>query len=131
MSLNPKNTVKKPRIEADRQEFPRAHLSTLRIAPRKMKILADMIRGKKVEEAIALLSFTPKVGARIMKKLLMSAVYNAENQNKGGEDLYVKTVYVDYGPIMKWRRPRARGRAFRINKHTSHVTVIVSGKPGK
>jgi large subunit ribosomal protein L22 len=62
-----------------------------------MKVLADMIRGKKVEEAIALLSFTPKVGARIMKNLLMSAVYNAENQDKGGEELYVKTVYVDYG----------------------------------
>lgn len=131
MSLNPKNTVKKPRIEADRREFPRAHLNTLRVAPRKMKVLADMIRGKKVEDAIALLSFTRKVGAHIMKQLLMSAVYNAENMGKNEEELYVKTVYVDYGPIMKWRRPRARGRAFRINKHTSHVTVIVSGKPGK
>ncbi len=131
MSLNPKNTVKKARITAERKEFPRAHLHALRVAPRKMKILADMIRGRKVEEAMALLSFTPKSGAKILQKLLMSAVFNAENQNHEGADLFVKTVFVDYGPIMKWRRPRARGRAFRINKHTSHVTVIVSSQSGK
>jgi len=66
MSLNPKNTVKKVRISADRKEFPRAHLSSLRVAPRKMMILADMVRGKKVEEAMSLLSFTPKAGAKIL-----------------------------------------------------------------
>jgi large subunit ribosomal protein L22 len=122
-----KNRLKKIRIQEDRKKYPRAILRNLRVAPRKMRLLVDMIRGKKVEDARALLAFTPKYGAPILQKLLLSAVMNAENNgNIDAENLYIKEIYVDQGPTMKWRRPRARGRAFRINKRTSHITVIVS-----
>ncbi len=129
MSLYTKNNTKKVRIQEDREKHPRAILRNLRIAPRKMRILANMVRGKKVEDAISLLTFTPKYGARVLIKLIKSALYNAENREgnaMSSEDLVIKTIFVDQGPTMKWRRPRARGRAFRINKKTSHVTVIVS-----
>ncbi|MBN2723651.1 MAG: 50S ribosomal protein L22 [Deltaproteobacteria bacterium] len=126
MSLYTKNKVKKVRYEQDRKDNPRAILRNLRVAPRKMRILADMIRGKSIEEAMALLTFTPKSGAKILQKLVMSAVYNAENQGMDdSESLKIERIFVDDGPIMKWRRPRSRGRAFRINKRTSHITVIV------
>ncbi|MBU1536324.1 50S ribosomal protein L22 [Myxococcota bacterium] len=120
-----KNKTKKLRIQEDRETNPRASLNSLRIAPRKMRILANMVRGKKVEDAISLLTFTPKYGARVLIKLIKSALYNAEARDMV-DDLFIKTIFVDQGPTMKWRRPRARGRAFRINKKTSHVTVIVS-----
>lgn len=127
MSGYTKNKVKKLRIQEDREKYPRAILRNLRIAPRKMRILANMVRGKKVEEAIALLTFTPKYGAKTLVKLIKSALYNAEAKGiDASEELFIKTIFVDQGPTMKWRRPRARGRAFRINKKTSHITVIVS-----
>ena len=127
MSTYKKNKVKKLRIQAEREANPRATLRNLRIAPRKMRILANMVRGKKVEEAIALLTFTPKYGAHTLIKLIKSALYNAEAKGiDASEDLFIKTIFVDQGPTMKWRRPRARGRAFRINKKTSHITVVVS-----
>jgi large subunit ribosomal protein L22 len=86
----------------------------------------DEIRGKKIEEAVNMLSFAPQKGARILKKLIESAVANAEgNGNIDVDALYVKRIYADEGPTMKRWRPRALGRATRINKRTSHLTVIL------
>lgn len=86
----------------------------------------DQVRGKQVEEALNLLSFSPKKGARILKKLIQSAVANAQhNAGLDVDALYVKRVYADEGPTLKRFRPRALGRAARIRKRTSHLTVIL------
>ncbi len=114
--------------KAERREHPRAILRYARIAPRKMRILANMVRGKDVEEALALLNFSNKRGALPLRKLIMSATFNAEQLGHDTDNLYIKTIYVDQGPMWKWRRPRARGRAFPIRKKTSHVTVILAEK---
>ena len=89
----------------------------------------DQVRGKKVGEAMNLLSFTPQKGAFIMKKLINSAVANAEqNLNMDVDNLYVKRIFADEGPTLRRFRPRAMGRATRIRKRTSHLTVILDEK---
>lgn len=104
----------------------RAVTKFIRVSPRKIRLVMDQVRGRKVEEALNILSFAPQKGARILKKLINSAVANAEqNSNVDVDSLYVKRLYADEGPIMKRWRPRAQGRATRINKRTSHLTVIV------
>jgi large subunit ribosomal protein L22 len=101
----------------------------IRIAPRKLRIVMNLIRGKKVSEAFAILKFTPKVGSEVVEKVLRSAVANAEHNNDMNVDnLYVSTCFVDQGPTMKRIHPRSRGQAFKILKHSSHVTVCVSEK---
>jgi large subunit ribosomal protein L22 len=89
----------------------------------------DLIRGKNVAEAFAILKFTPKAGADVVEKVLRSAVANAENNfDMDVDKLYVKTAFVDQGPTLKRIHPRSRGQAFKILKRTSHVTVIVDEK---
>ncbi|MBO5992829.1 MAG: 50S ribosomal protein L22 [Acidaminococcaceae bacterium] len=101
----------------------------IRIAPRKLRIVMNLIRGKKVSEAFAILKFTPKVGSEVVEKVLRSAVANAEHNNDMNVDnLYVSTCFVDQGPTLKRIHPRSRGQAFKILKHSSHVTVCVSEK---
>ncbi len=101
----------------------------IRIAPRKVRVVMDLIRGKSVAEAFAILKFTPKVGADVIEKVLKSAVANAENNfDMNVDNLYVSTAYVDQGPTLKRIHPRSRGQAFSILKRTSHVTVIVAEK---
>ena len=101
----------------------------IRIAPRKLRIVMNLIRGKKVSEAFAILKFTPKVGSEVGEKVLRSAVANAEHNNDMNVDnLYVSTCFVDQGPTLKRIHPRSRGQAFKILKHSSHVTVCVSEK---
>jgi large subunit ribosomal protein L22 len=86
----------------------------------------DIIRGKSVADAFAILKFTPKVGAEIIEKVLKSAVANAENNfDMNVDNLYVSTCFVDQGPTMKRIHPRSRGQAFKILKRTSHITVAV------
>ena len=98
----------------------------IRIAPRKLRIVMNLIRGKKVSEAFAILKFTPKVGSEVVEKVLRSAVANAEHNNDMNVDnLYVSTCYVDQGPTLKRIHPRSRGQAFKILKRTSHITVAV------
>ncbi|MBO2532841.1 large subunit ribosomal protein L22 [Planifilum fulgidum] len=105
----------------------RAVARYVRIAPRKARLVIDLIRGKSVEEALAILRFTPRAASPIIEKVLRSAVANAEhNYNMDPSRLYVEKAYVDEGPTMKRYRPMARGRAGRINKRTSHITVVVS-----
>lgn len=101
----------------------------VRIAPRKVRIVADLIRGKNVEDAFAILRFTPKRGSTLLEKVLRSAVANAENNfDMDVDKLYVSSCYVDQGPTLKRIHPRSRGQAFSILKHTSHITVVVSEK---
>ena len=101
----------------------------IRIAPRKLRIVMNLIRGKNVNEAFAILQFTPKVGSEVIEKVLRSAVANAEHNNDMNVDnLVVSSCYVDQGPTMKRIHPRSRGQAFKILKRSSHVTVCVSEK---
>ena len=107
----------------------KAHLKYARISPRKVQIVLDLIRGKDVATAMAILKNTPKSASEYLTKLLRSAVANAENNfNMDASKLYVSECFVCPGPILKRIRPRAQGRAFRINKRTSHVTLAVSEK---
>ncbi|MFC2343005.1 MAG: 50S ribosomal protein L22 [Negativicutes bacterium] len=101
----------------------------IRIAPRKVRVVMNLIRGKSIAEAFAILKFTPKAGADVIEKVLKSAVANAENNfDMNVDKLYVSSAYVDQGPTLKRIHPRSRGQAFSIFKRTSHVTVVVSEK---
>ena len=104
----------------------KAHLKYARISPRKVKIVLDLIRGKDVAQEMAILKNTPKSASEYLTKLLRSAVANAENNfNMDASKLYVSECFVCPGPILKRIMPRAQGRAFRILKRTSHVTITV------
>lgn len=104
----------------------KAHLKYARISPRKVKIVLDLIRGKDVAQAMAILKNTPKSASEYLTKLLRSAVANAENNfNMDASKLYVSECFVCPGPTLKIIMPRAQGRAFRILKRTSHVTITV------
>ncbi|MBF0470305.1 MAG: 50S ribosomal protein L22 [Gammaproteobacteria bacterium] len=106
-----------------------AKLTNIRISPQKLRLVADTIRGLHVEKAIEELAYSNKKGAAIIKKVLESAIQNADH-NDGAEvdELMVSTIFVDQGPVMKRMRARAKGRGNRILKRTSHVTVMVAEK---
>ena len=107
----------------------RAYLKYARISPRKVSILLDLIRKQPADKAKAILKNTPKSGSELLLKLLDSAVANAENNhNMDVSRLYVAECHVSPGPILKRIRPSAHGRAFRINKRTSHVTLVLKEK---
>ena len=102
----------------------RAVAKYVRIAPRKVRVVMNLIRGKNVAEAFAILKFTPKVGADAIEKVLRSAVANAENNfDMDVDKLYVSSCFVDQGPTLKRIHPRSRGQAFKILKRTSPVVV--------
>lgn len=101
----------------------------VRIAPRKVRLVVDLIRGKQVGEAVAILRHTPKAASPVVEKLLNSAIANAEhNYEMDVNKLVVSEVFVDEGVTLKRFRPRAMGRASRINKRSSHITIVVSEK---
>ena len=107
----------------------KAVAKNVRIAPRKVRVVMNLIRGKKVADAIAILKFTPKVGSEAIDKVLKSAVANAENNfDMNVDNLYVSSCFVDQGPTMKRIHPRSRGQAFKILKRSSHITVAVEEK---
>mgnify|MGYP006317477139 FL=1 len=115
-----KETVQTTTLEA------KAILRYARISSRKVKIVADLIRGKKVDEALAIVKFTPKAASEILEKLLKSAIANAENNhgmNRG--NLIVSEIYANQGPTLKRIRPAAKGSAVRIRKRTCHITIVV------
>ena len=104
----------------------RATLRYARISSRKVKIVADLIRGKDVGEALAIVKFTPKIASETIEKLLKSAIANAENNhNMKSENLYVAEIYANQGPTLKRIRPAAKGSAVRIRKRTSHITIVL------
>ncbi len=110
----------------------KAILRYVRISPRKVGIVCDLIRGKSVAQATAILMSTPKAASEHLIKLLKSAAANAENNHQmDPEKLYVAQAFATPGPIIKRIRPRAKGSAYRINKRTSHITITVAEKEAK
>ena len=104
----------------------KATLKFARISSRKVKIVADLLRGKNIDEALAIVKFTPKAASEIVEKLLKSAIANAENNhNMAHEKLYVAEIYANQGPTLKRIRPAAKGSAVRIRKRTSHITIVL------
>lgn len=111
------------------EKRPHATARYIRISSRKVKVVIDLIRGKSVDDAEAILLYTPKAAAEPVLKLLRSAIANAENNLELSRDnLYVAEIYANQGPTLKRYRPRARGSAFHIRKRTSHITVILDEK---
>ena len=104
----------------------KAYLRHVRVAPRKVQIVLDLIRNKPVDVAMAVIKNTPKAACEPLEKLLKSAIANAENNHNMSKDsLYVAECYVTPGPTMKRIRPRAQGRAFSVLKRSSHITLVV------
>ena len=113
-------------MEENTVQEARATLKYARISARKVKIVADLIRGKDVNEALAIVKFTPKASSEVIEKLLKSAIANAENNhgmNRG--NLIVSEIYANQGPTLKRIRPAAKGSAVRIRKRTCHITIVV------
>ena len=115
--------------KANADKRPHATAKYVRVAPRKAKIVVDLIRGKQVDQALAILMYTPKSAAPVVEKLLNSAIANAEN-NLGMDraNLYVAEVYANQGPTLKRYWARSHGRADMIKKHTSHITIVLDQK---
>jgi large subunit ribosomal protein L22 len=110
----------------------KASAKYLRISPSKLRLVARTLPGKKVEEALAMLQFMPQRGARLVRKVVMAGVANAEQRPQIDVDtLVVKGIQVDGGPSLKRFRPRAMGRVTHIRKRSSHITVVLAERPGK
>ena len=122
-----KTTAKKETKKSNEDELiATATVKYARISSRKVKIVADLIRGKNVDEALAILQFTQKAGSEVLIKLLNSAIANAENNNQMTHSkLYIAEIYSNQGPTLKRIRPAAKGSAVRIRKRTSHTTIVL------
>ncbi|MGA0556182.1 50S ribosomal protein L22 [Larkinella sp. VNQ87] len=111
-----------------------AKLKNVPSSPRKMRLVADMIRGQKVSKALGILRYQPQGGAALLEKLLLSAVANWQQKNEGERaedaDLYVKTIFVDGGRMLKRLRPAPQGRGHRIRKRSNHVTIVIESAAG-
>ncbi|HOA55377.1 MAG: 50S ribosomal protein L22 [Bacillota bacterium] len=119
-------TKKEKKVLGIGKDEGRAILRYARISSRKAKIVLDLIKNKNIDEAYAILRYTPKAASELIYKLLKSAEANASNNNNLNRDaLYVAEAYATQGPTLKRIRPRARGSAYRIRKRTSHITVVV------
>lgn len=103
----------------------KAKLRYLRVSPRKTRLVVNLVRGKTLAEAVSILTFTHRAASEPVRKLLESAASNAENAGVDPDALFVKEIFVDEGPTLRRFRPRAMGRATRINKATSHVTCVL------
>ena len=117
------------RIKAEKKSLAFAKLNNCPTSPRKMRLVADLIRGKQVEMALAILRFNPKEASRRLEKLLLSAIANWEAKNEDvsieDADLYIKEIRVDGGTMLKRLRPAPQGRAHRIRKRSNHVTLVL------
>ncbi len=128
MAKGHRSQIKRERNE-QKDLRPSAKLSYARISVQKACFVLDAIRGKDVQTAMAILEYNPRYGSQIVKKLLASAIANAENnQGLNPENLYVAECYANQGPTMKRVRPRAQGRAYRILKRMSNITVVLDEK---
>ena len=125
----PRPAPTRRRARGDETVTVRAQAKYVRTAPRKVRLVVDHIRGKSVEEARAILTHTPRGAAKDVLGLLNSCVANAENNHElGADELRIERAYVDEGPTLKRYRPRAQGRATRIRKRTSHMTILLTNK---
>ena len=121
-----RTSYKRKRNAENRETRPSAKLSYARVSVQKACFVLDAIRGKDVQSALALLTYSPRYASNIVKKLLESAIANAENNNgMNAENLYIAECYANKGPTMKRVRPRAQGRAYRIEKRMSHITIVL------
>ncbi|MBD2754575.1 50S ribosomal protein L22 [Spirosoma validum] len=106
-----------------------ARLKDVPTSPRKMRLIADLIRGQRVSRALGLLKYQPQAGAAILQKVLLSAVANWQQKNENERiedaDLFVKTIFVDGGPMLKRLRPAPQGRGHRIRKRSNHITIVI------
>ena len=130
MATRSKEKTAARRAGADKR--PQAHAKYIRISPRKVKIVIDLIRGKNVDEALAILMYTPKAACPVVAKVLNSAIANAMNNlEMNRQDLYVAEVYANPGPTLKRYVARSRGSASPMLKRTSHISVVLDQKKAK
>ena len=121
-----RTSYKRKRNAENRETRPSAKLSYARVSVQKACFVLDAIRGKNVQDALAILTYNPRYASSVIKKLLESAIANAENNNgMNAENLYVAACFANKGPTMKRVKPRAQGRAYRIAKRMSHITVVL------
>ena len=121
-----RTSYKRKRNAENRETRPSAKLSYARVSVQKACFVLDAIRGKDVQSALALLEYNPRYASSIIKKLLESAIANAENNNgMNAENLYIAACFANKGPTMKRVKPRAQGRAYRIEKRMSHITIVL------
>lgn len=122
-----RSNYKRKRNAENRETRPSAKLSYARVSVQKACFVLDAIRGKDVQSALGILAYNPRYASSIIKKLLESAIANAENNNgMNAENLYIAECYANKGPTMKRVRPRAQGRAYRIEKRMSHITIVLN-----
>lgn len=121
-----RTSYKRKRNAENRETRPSAKLSYARVSVQKACFVLDAIRGKDVRTALAILQYSPRYASSLIKKLLESAIANAENNNgMNAENLYIAECYANKGPTMKRIKPRAQGRAYRIEKRMSHITIVL------
>ena len=126
MAKGHRSQIKRER-NAQKDTRPSAKLSYARASVQKACFVLDAIRGKDVETALGIVTYSPRYASSLVKKLLESAIANAENNNNlSRENLYVEECYANKGPTMKRIKPRAQGRAYRIEKRTSHITIVLN-----
>ena len=126
MAKGHRSQIKRERNENNREKRPHAKLSYARVPVQKACFVLDAIRGKNVDEAVAILSYNPRYASEVILKLVNSAIANAENNNgMDGSKLYIAECYASQGPMLKRIQPRAQGRAYRILKRMSHITVVL------
>ncbi|MCC8051840.1 MAG: 50S ribosomal protein L22 [Lachnospiraceae bacterium] len=128
MAKGHRSQIKRER-NAQKDTRPSAKVSYARVSVRKACYVLDAIRGKDVQSALAILTYNPRYASEVILKLLKSAIANAENNNGlKAENLYIEECYANKGPTMKRIRPRAQGRAYRIEKRMSHITIVLNEK---
>lgn len=125
-----KRQKKEAAKQAKAQGAAEAKLKNVPSSPRKMRLVADIIRGENVQIALSILKFQPQAGAKKLEKLLLSAISNwqAKNEGQDVEDLFIKDIFVDGGRMLKRLRPAPQGRAYRVRKRSNHVTLVLDSK---
>ena len=128
MAKGHRTQYKKERNKENREKRPHAHHMFARISDTKARIVLEQIKGKPIETAQAILQYSPRYGAYLIGKVLKSAIGNAieNHQEMDSDSLFVEEVFANQGPTLKRIKPRAKGRAYRINKRTSHITIILN-----
>jgi len=134
MAKGHRSQIKRARNEENRENRPMAKLSYARVSVQKACFVLDAIRGKDVETALGILTYNPRYASTVIEKVLRSAIANAEHNEKYQdldlENLYIEECFANKGPTMKRIRPRAQGRAYRIEKRMSHITIILNERSG-